>query len=105
MRLYLTKGDLVYVLGHGIGNVSKVSPEDGSFDVTIGDYGTLHFSSDGTMGASTIQRVYYQNPILVEPIKNENLWRVYTRMSQLLFNELLLLDVAGGIPPQGDSDA
>jgi hypothetical protein len=97
MRLFLLKGDLVYVLGHGTGSVSRVLG-DGSFDVTIGDYGTLHFSSDGTMGQSNIQRVYYQNPIIIEPIKNENLWRIYERITKILFEELLLLDASNGLP-------
>jgi hypothetical protein len=99
--------DRAYIIGKGYGRVSVVLP-DGSFDVKIEGYGSMHFNPDGTMGQSPLKRVYYDDPVVVVPIKNERLWRAYVRLSRALFTELFQLDSAGELPepePEPESDA
>ncbi|MDR1079453.1 MAG: hypothetical protein LBQ79_00440 [Deltaproteobacteria bacterium] len=91
------KGDAAYVIGRGSGKVSMVLP-DGSFDVNIEGYGDIHFNPDGTIGNMALRRVYYDDPVVVEPIKNERLWRTYVKMAKVLFAELAALDAVGEIP-------
>jgi hypothetical protein len=89
-------GDKAYILGKGYGQVSVILP-DGSFDVMLEGYGAMHFNPDGSMGQSPLKRVYYENPVVIEPVKNQRLWRAFVHMSKVVFAELAKLDSVGGL--------
>lgn len=95
MRLDLRKKDNVFILGVGNGQVSKVAP-DGSFDVKVAG-GEGHYSPDGTVGSSSVQRVFYHDPIVVIPPKNPRMWAAYRKLTQVLFAELMELEARGEI--------
>jgi hypothetical protein len=83
----LFTGRKVYILGKGYGHVREIGP-DGTFRVLIENHGCLGFNADGTQGTSSFQRVYLENPVVVEPVRNQPLWRLYVHLSQMLFTEL-----------------
>jgi hypothetical protein len=91
--LKLSVGEQVYVLGKGYGRVKLIT--DGGFEVDFEGYGTVHYNPDGTQGVSSIQRVFYDNPIVVEPICNQHLWRTYKHITRVVFEEIRRLDSLG----------
>ncbi|MDR1314788.1 MAG: hypothetical protein LBQ12_14145 [Deltaproteobacteria bacterium] len=91
------KGDKAFVLGKGYGKVSTVLP-DGSFEVKIENYGYMHFTRDGAAGGSGLKRVFYDDPVIVEPVRNEYLWAAYKRLAKALFDELTGLAAVGQLP-------
>jgi hypothetical protein len=95
-KLEVRVTDSVFILGQGVGTVTKVLP-DGSFVVKVQNRGEQHYSVYGTLGSASDQRVFYQDPILVTPPRNDRLWRVYSRITKSLYNELMALDRVGGI--------
>jgi hypothetical protein len=101
MKLELRKKDQVFVLGVGNGQVSKVAP-DGSFDVKIAG-GEGHYSPEGTVGTSPVQRVFYHDPLVVLPPKNPCLWAAYRKLTKVLFTELMALEAKGEITDVEDN--
>jgi hypothetical protein len=81
MMLDFRTNDRAYIIGKGYGRGS-VALSDGSFDVKIEGYGSMHFNQDGSMGQSPLKRVSCDDPVVVVPICNERLWRACVRLSQ-----------------------
>lgn len=96
VKMNVSPKQLVHVLALGAGQVTKVFP-DGSFDVKIGGYGEPHFTPDGCLGQSDVRRVYYQDPIVIEPPDNPRLWAAFKRLAAVVYAELDRLDREGGI--------
>jgi hypothetical protein len=90
--------DSVYVLGFGPGTVVRVLPGAGGFVVNVPGRGDKHFTVDGCVGVGTDRRVYFQNPIVVEPPRNKKLWDAYVDLSRRLFELIGRLDKSGDLP-------
>ena len=88
------KGDQVYVLGVGQATVTRVTP-DGGFDVQARGHGEVHFSSDGRLGRSGVQRVFYYDPVILTPPKDARLWNAFRRLAGKLYEELVGLSDVG----------
>jgi len=88
------QGDQVFVLGLGAGQVTRVGP-DGTFVVGVSGRGEMHYTANGTIGASQARRVYWHDPVVVTPCKDQDLWETYVRMSRRLFKELEGLKAKG----------
>lgn len=96
---------IVHVLALGSGQVTRVFP-DSSFDVKIGGYGEMHFSAEGQIGQSGVQRVFYQDPMLIIPPNNPKLWASFRQMALSMYAELAKLEAAGMIAAETEiSDA
>ena len=66
------KGDQVYDLVYGFGQVGQVT--DGSFSVIFPNNRELNYVTGGFYNGSTIQRCYWRNPIFTPPLKDDALW-------------------------------
>ncbi|MDR1308291.1 MAG: hypothetical protein LBL95_00030 [Deltaproteobacteria bacterium] len=97
------KGDNVFVAGSGHGQVTRVLPGGAGFQVRIGGI-DRHFSMDGRIGGSGDQKVFYHDPMVVEPCRDGHLWQTYTRMSRLLFDEILRLAGLGLVADPEDQE-
>jgi len=96
---------VVHVLALGSGQVTRIFP-DGSFDVKIGGYGEMHFSAEGQIGQSGVQRVFYQDPMLIAPPDNPKLWAAFKQMAMTMYAELAKLQAVGGLSgKEGSEDA
>jgi len=96
---------VVHVLALGAGQVTRIFP-DGSFDVKVGGYGEMHFSSEGQIGQSGVQRVFYQDPMLIVPPDNPKLWAAFKQIASAMYAELIKLQAAGEIAKEeGEIDA
>jgi hypothetical protein len=78
--------DNVFVVGFGYGIVKNVL-EDKSFQVLLGAT-VRQFTPDGRLGGTGAQRVYYHDPMIVNPPKSVHLWNTYKALSIKLFEEL-----------------
>lgn len=88
MKLDLTVGDSVFILGKGAGRVERVNI-DGGFEVSVpGRTTPLYLQADGTIGGSGRQMAYYYDPIIVSPMKDLRLWAAYKRIAAQLYEEL-----------------
>lgn len=87
-------GDSVWVQGTGAGMVARVD-DKGGFWVKLSG-GETYFRSGGYAG--TTRRVYWHDPILVNPPKNLKLWAAYRTMTQELFKQLDTLIKEGQVP-------
>ena len=96
MRLDLHLLDSVFVMGQGYGRVAKILP-DGSFVVAVPGRGEQHFSAAGTLGSSLVRKLYYQDPIIVEPPKNKAVWLAYKRLAEALYKEVAALSGSGDL--------
>jgi hypothetical protein len=91
-------------MGQGYGNVVKILPNNGGFVVNVPGRGELHYTVYGTIGVSSDVRVYYQDPVIVVPTKNDRLWLAYKRLTKALYDELVKLDVARFINDGSDGE-
>ena len=96
MSMGVVKGDQVYVLGQGAGVVRRVAP-DGSFDVTVAGRGETHYTADGCLGLSQMKKVFWADPLIVEPDRNQLFWEAYVRLAKALHDEMLTLQIQGVI--------
>lgn len=78
-------GAQVYDIMLGIGKIVLVEP-DQSFIVKFSDGSKKRFSTGGMSG--TTRRIYWKNPIIVEPTHDEMSWTTFIKMSRILY-ELL----------------
>ena len=92
--LKVKKDDQVFVLGQGAGLVTRVGP-DGSFVVSVPGRGETHYTANGTIGASQTRRIYYHDPVIVDPCQDPDLWETFTRLARSLFKELEGLKAKG----------
>lgn len=92
--------DAVHVLGLGDGIVTAVSA-DGSFEVKLGN-GKVHVRKGGYIG--NVRKVYWHNPMIVVPPKNDQLWINFVRMAQNNYAQLVELFRTGKIPAADDTE-
>jgi hypothetical protein len=91
-------GDSVYVFGFGPGTVARILPDNGGFVVSIPGRGEKHFTVDGCIGVGTDRRVFFQNPIFIDPPKNQKIWNTYVTLATQLFTLISQLDSSGDLP-------
>jgi hypothetical protein len=84
--------DDVYILGVGPGRVVRLVPDSGGFVVSVPGRGEIVFNSNGTQGAGSVRKVFFQNPVVVVPPANGAVWALYVDMTTRLFNLLMELD-------------
>lgn len=94
-------GEPVYVLGMGPGIVQSVD-RTGGFSVKIKGGEVQSFSRGGYVGKR--RRVYWHNPLVMDPPKDKRLWAAYTRLATSVWNELVALHNAG-YQIEADDDA
>lgn len=78
--------DSVFVIGSGIGTVTKVSTD--GFYVKTGR-GEVHYRTGGYVGNQ--RRVYWHDPIFILPPKNRGLWKATINLSIQFYQELAKL--------------
>ncbi|ENG6450353.1 hypothetical protein ABU536_003703 [Escherichia coli] len=78
-------GAQVYDIQQGYGRITQVEP-DMSFVVDLGGGRVLRYSKGGYVGNS--RRVYWKNPVIVEPVDNDRTWDTFTAMAKSLRNML-----------------
>ena len=103
-KLELTLTDSVFVLGQGSGRVVKVLPDNGGYVVAVPGRGEMHYSVSGTAGAGRDRRLYYHDPVLVDPPKDRGLWRAYSDMSLAVYGKLYKLFLGGEVPDDGPDE-
>lgn len=86
-------GDVVYVLGLGAGTVSSVR-DDGGFTVKTAG-GEAYYRDGGYIGNQ--RRVYWHDPLIIIPPKDNKLWDAHKKMSQANFAMLEQLHRQGVI--------
>lgn len=87
-------GDQVYVLLKGNGTVTAVF-QDGTFEVSHSSGGPQIYTSGGMLGKS--RRVFWQDPFLILPPRNSDLWNAYKRTTIPLYQELKALVMKGTV--------
>jgi hypothetical protein len=103
-RLQLELKDSVYVLGVGLGKVVRVLPDNGGYVVKVPGKGSQHYTVDGTVGSSTIKRLYYHDPIMVEPPKDERFWNLFKKLSLSIYERLVRLYMGGEVPESSEEE-
>lgn len=93
--------DAVHVLGLGDGLVTSIS-SDGSFEVKLGN-GKVNVRKGGYIG--NVRKVYWHNPMIVVPPKDEQLWTNFVRLSQNDYAQLVELFKSGKIPAVGTANS
>lgn len=78
-------GATVYDIQKGTGKIIQVEP-DLSFVVDFGGGSNLRFSSGGYVGNS--RRVYWNNPVVVEPSANDETWATFVTISKAIYQLL-----------------
>jgi hypothetical protein len=97
------KGDTVFVTGLGHGQVSRVLPGGAGFQVRIGST-ERQFSMDGKIGGVGDRKVFWHDPMIVEPCRDGRLWQAYSKMSRLIFDEILRLAGLGLVADPEDQE-
>jgi hypothetical protein len=101
-KLDLRLTDKVFVLGHGEGEVVRVLDSDGGYVVSVPGRGEQRFSVYGTIGGATDRRLFYHNPILVDPPKDKRFWGAYRALTYALYNALVSMRENGRMPDGPD---
>lgn len=78
----LKLGDSVYDILHGYGVVDSVN-RDGSFAVKFSEGVTQFYSRGGFIGPK--RRIYWRDPITIDPPKRERFWRIYVTSAKAQF--------------------
>jgi hypothetical protein len=92
-------------MGSGVATVVKLV-KGGGFIIKLNTSDERHFTAAGTVGSGTERRLYYHDPIVVEPPKSGALWKTYKTLTQALYAELIKLVNSGEVklPPEADGD-
>lgn len=77
-------GDMVYILGVGMGKVVSTNL-DGGFTVRTGN-GDVYYRDGGYLGNQ--RRVYWNDPFIIVPPKNRRLWRSFVKIATILFGQM-----------------
>jgi hypothetical protein len=80
-------GDAVFVLGQGSGKVTKELP-GGGFAAAVAGRGEQFYTDAGCVGASRDRRVYWHDPIILDPPKDAALWESWKRVALALYDEM-----------------
>lgn len=78
-------GRQVYDIVLGYGKIISVEP-DNAFVVGFGATKQLRYSSGGFVGST--RRVYWENPIVVEPNADDKKWQAFVRVARIIYNTL-----------------
>lgn len=78
-------GRQVYDIVLGYGKIISVEP-DNAFVVGFGTSKQLRYSSGGYVGNT--RRVYWENPIVVEPSANDKKWQAFVRIARIIYETL-----------------
>lgn len=79
--------DTVFVLGVGVGVVTRVTADGGFYVKT--SRGENHYRTGGYTGLQ--RRVYWQDPVFLLPPKNKKLWLAITKLSLTLYKSIVTL--------------
>jgi len=90
MILNVSVGDMVFVMDMGPATVTRVNV-DGGFEVKVPGRGSFFFQKEGTSGSSTRQRVFYHDPVFIQPPSDLTLWTAFKRVATQLYEEMAAL--------------
>ena len=90
-------GATVFVPVLGGGQVTRVLPGGAGFMVKVGQT-EKQFDMDGRIGGSGPRRVYWADPVVVEPSKCSRLWLSWSRLAKQLWDEMDALHRSGLLP-------
>jgi hypothetical protein len=96
--------DKPYVLGQGLGEVVSVLPDNGGYVVEVPSRGQQHYTLEGKVGSSSDRRLFYHNPVLVDPPKNPKVWNLFRALSLQLYSKLSDMYLNGELPDEGPDD-
>jgi hypothetical protein len=100
MNMNVKRNDNVFVLGVGWGQVTRVLPAGAGFFVKVGST-ERQYALDGTVGGAGPRKVYYQDPVFIEPCQNKAVWQAYVALATRLYTDLTNL-VEQGIISQNE---
>lgn len=81
----VTTGVMVYDIQLGQGKVVAVEP-DQSFTVDFSGGAMKRYSRGGLVGS--VRRVYWNNPVIIDPSPDDVIWGNYVRMTRILYEML-----------------
>lgn len=84
------EGKQVYDIMSGYGRIISVEPDE-SFVVEFSKKSKLRFSSGGYLGNQ--RRIYWDNPIVVEPTATDKNWQVFLSVARQIYN--LIKEIKG----------
>lgn len=95
-------GDRVYDKNNGYGRIVDVE-RDQSFTVQFSKTGNKRFSQGGHFGKE--RRVYWHDPMIVDPMKNKALWTAFCTITKVIYELLNNLSTRFNFNETEDKDS